>query len=125
MLKIKNRGNWDRTDNFFKKSIKITKFKNIPLFAETCIERLKEATPKDSGITAESWGYEIIQTKNKSLLNIYNTNIQNGVKIVLLLEFGHATASGSWVEGKQFVGKATQDAYNQILNDAWKELKRL
>jgi len=125
MLKIKSKGNWDRTDNFFKKSIKITKFKKISQFADACIERLIEVTPKDSGITAESWGYEITETKNKNVLNIYNTNIQNGTKIVLLLEFGHATASGSWVEGKHFVGQATQDAYNQILNDAWKELKRL
>ena len=66
MLKTKNKGNWDRTSKFFNKSIKITKIKDIKNFAEKCIERLREETPKDSGLTAESWNYEIHKTKNKN-----------------------------------------------------------
>jgi hypothetical protein len=125
MLKVKSKGNWDRTDKFFKKSIKVTKIENITLLAEQCIERLKEATPKDSGLTANSWSYEIDTTKNKRSLYITNSNIQNGVKVALLLEFGHATTSGSWVEGKNFIGPITQEVYNGILSDTWKELRKL
>lgn len=125
MLRIKNKGNWDRTDDFFRKSVKITKIENITLLAETCIERLKEVTPKDSGLTADSWGYIIDKTKNKKTLYITNSNIQNGIKIALLLEFGHATTGGTWVEGKNFIGPITLEAYNKILSDTWKELKKL
>jgi len=125
MLKVKSKGNWDRTDKFFKKSIKVTKIENITLLAEQCIERLKEATPKDSGLTANLWSYEIDTTKNKRSLYITNSNIQNGVKVALLLEFGHATTSGSWVEGKNFIGPITQEVYNGILSDTWKELRKL
>jgi len=125
MLKLRNKGNWDRTDKFFRKSVKITKIENITLLAERCIERLKEATPKDSGITADSWSYEIDRTKNKGSLYITNSNIQNGVKVVLLIEFGHATSSGSWVEGKNFIAPIAEEAYNSILSDTWKEMKRL
>jgi len=125
MFKIMNKGNWDRTEKFFKKSVRITKIENITLLAERCIERLIEATPKDSGLTAESWSYEIDRTKNKGSLYIVNSNIQNGVKIALLIEFGHATASGTWVEGKNFIGPVTQEAYNSVLAETWKELKRL
>ena len=125
MLKVKSKGNWDRTDKFFKKSIKITKIENITLLAERCIERLIEATPKDSGLTATSWSYEIVKTKNKQSLYITNSNIQNGVKVALLIEFGHATIGGTWVEGKNFIGPITQEAYNSVLADTWKELKRL
>lgn len=125
MLKIRNKGSWDRTDKFFKKSVKITKIENITALAERCIERLKEETPKDSGLTAESWSYQIDKTKNKNTLYITNSNIQNGIKVVLLIEFGHATTGGTWVEGKNFVGPVTQEIYNSILSDTWKEMKRL
>jgi len=125
MLKVKSKGNWDRTDKFFKKSEKITKIENITLLAERCIERLIAETPKDSGLTAQSWSYEITRTKNKGTLYLYNSNIQNGVKVALLIEFGHATSGGSWVEGKNFIGPITQEAYNSVLADTWKELKRL
>lgn len=125
MIKIKSKGNWDRTDNFFKKSIKITKIEDITRLAETCIERLKEATPKDSGLTSESWGYEIIKTKNRNSLYITNSNIQNGIKIALILEVGHATVDGKWIEGKNFIGPVTTEAYNKILSETWKELKKL
>ena len=125
MLKIRTKGNWDRTDKFFKKSVRITKIDNITTLAERCIERLKEATPKDSGLTAASWDYEIIKDRGKKTLYITNSNIQNGVKIALLLEFGHATTGGTWVEGQNFIGPITQKEYNKILSETWKELKRL
>lgn len=125
MLKTKNKGNWDRTSKFFNKSIKITKIKDIKNFAEKCIERLREETPKDSGLTAESWNYEIHKTKNKNSLYITNSNIQNGIKIALLIEFGHATISGNWIEGRNFIGPITLNVYNEIVNDTWKELKKL
>lgn len=125
MLKIKTKGNWDRTDKFFKKSVKITKIEDITTLAERCIERLKEATPKDSGLTAESWSYEIVKDRGKKTLYITNSNVQNGIKIALLLEFGHATTGGTWVEGQNFIGPITQEEYNKILSETWKELNRL
>lgn len=125
MLKIRTKGDWDRTDKFFKKSVRITKIENITTLAERCIERLKEATPKDSGLTAQSWSYEIVKDRGKKTLYITNSNIQNGVKIALILEFGHATTGGTWVEGQNFIGPITQKEYNKILSETWKELKRL
>jgi len=125
MFKLKSKGNWDRTNKFFKKSVRITKIENITLLAERCIERLKEATPVDSGISKDSWSYEIIKNRNIRSLYITNSNIQNGIKIVLLIEFGHATSSGTWIEGKNFIGPITRDAYNDVLSNMWKEMKRL
>ena len=125
MLKIRTKGNWDRTDKFFKKSVKITKVEDITTLAERCIERLKEATPKDSGLTAQSWSYEIVKDRGKKTLYINNSNIQNGIKIALILEFGHATTGGTWIEGQNFIGPITQKEYNKILSETWKELRRL
>lgn len=125
MLKIKSKGNWDRTDNFFKKSIRAIKIENITFVADKCIERLKAETPKDSGLTADSWGYEIEVTKNRSTIHIYNRNVIDDTKVVFLLEFGHATPSGSWVEGQNFIKPIMRKVYNDILNETRKELNRL
>ncbi|MFU8785834.1 MAG: hypothetical protein ACNA7U_01195 [Candidatus Izemoplasmataceae bacterium] len=125
MIKIRHKGDWARTDNFFKKSVNITKTRDIAALAEKCIEELKAATPKDSGITANSWDYQIVKTKNRSILYITNSNVQNGTNIVMLLEFGHVTATGGWVEGKNFIGPITRDEYNKVLSNTWKELRKL
>jgi len=125
MIKVKSKGNWDRTTKFFKKSVRITKIEKITQLAEQCIERLIEATPKDSGVTAASWSYEIERLNKEVKLYINNSNIQNGINIALLLEFGHATTGGSWVEGQDLIGPITQQEYNKILSDTWKELNRL
>lgn len=125
MIKITNKGNWERTEKFFKKSIKLTKIEGITSIMEDCIERLKEATPKNSGITSESWSYEITKTKNKKSIYINNSNIQNGINIAFLLEVGHMTVNGHWVEGKEYIEPITLDIYNKILNNVWKEMKRL
>jgi len=125
MIKIKSKGNWDRTEQFFKKSNRITKIEKITALAEKCIDRLIEATPKDSGVTAESWSYEIERLNNKVKLYINNSNIQNGINIALLLEFGHSTKGGTWVEGQEFIGCITQEEYNKILSETWKELEKL
>lgn len=125
MIKIKSKGNWDRTSKFFKKSTRITKVENITVLAERCIDRLIDATPKDSGLTASSWSYEIERLNNNVKVYINNSNIQNGINVALLLEFGHATNGGSWVEGQDFIGLITQEEYNKILSDTWKEMERL
>lgn len=125
MITVKQRGDLKKLDKFFKKSIKISEVNNLSVIAERCIARLKEVTPKDSGLTAESWGYNILQRKNFKVLQIYNTNIQNGAKIALLIEYGHASRNGSWVQGKHFITPTMQEEYNKILNTTWKEMKKL
>lgn len=122
---ISSKGDFAKTDKFFKKSIKISNFENIIPIAENCIRQLKEATPKDSGLTAESWRYKIIKRKGYQGLLFENTNIQNGINVALLLEYGHVSRGGTWVEGNHFVTPTTKKAYDEILNKTWKEMTRL
>ncbi len=92
--------------------------------AEQCLAELREATPKDSGLTAESWGYKITSTKKLTSVEFYNNNIQNGINIALLVEYGHITATGGWVEGREYIDPVIQRNYLKIVNDHWKELNR-
>lgn len=125
MITIKHKGDFRKTKKYFSKSLKITKIKNAEIIAKNCVEKLKEATPKDSGITAESWTYTIIRRKESVAIEFINTNIQNGVNVALLLEYGHGTSNGGWVEGKEFIEPTIRKAYLEILNKTWEELKDL
>lgn len=127
MITIKQKGDFKKLDRYFKRSVKTSSYENINLvnFAERCIERLREATPKNTGLTANSWRYEIIKRKNSRVLRIHNTNIQNGINIALLKDFGHATRSGTWIEGQNYIEPEVRKTYLDILNNTWKEMKRL
>lgn len=125
MVTIKHKGNFKKLDKYFNKSLKIKKNVNLNTIAENCISNLKNATPKDSGLTADSWSYKIIKTKNSSVIEFSNSNIQNGTNVVMLIEYGHVSNSGSWVEGQHFVDPIIREAYNKILNETWKEIKEL
>lgn len=122
---IKQKGNFKKVDKYFTNSLKFSKVKNINRIAEQCIEQLKIATPKDSGITAESWKYTIVKNRNSFTLNIFNTNNQNGVNIVWLLEYGHLTRDGKWLSGQHFVEPILKETYNDILKNTWKEIEKL
>lgn len=126
MVKFKHKGDFSKTEAFFTKSLNFTKMKKLDEAAKRCVERLKEATPVDSGLTAASWTYEIVKTdRNTISIVVNNTNIQNGVNIALLLEYGHGTPGGTWVEGKDYINPIIREEYNKIMNETWKEIEKL
>ena len=86
---------------------------------------LASATPVDSGLTASSWSYEITNKNGTATISFRNSNIQNGVPIAIILQYGHATGTGGWVEGRDYINPAIQPIFDQIANDAWKEVERL
>lgn len=124
-FKDKGKGDFQKTMTFFTKSLNFTKIKDVRSVADRCVERLKEATPVDSGLTADSWSYEISRENGHVSIMINNKNIQNGYNVALLIEYGHGTANGTWVEGKNFIDPIIREEYNKIMNDTWKEIERL
>jgi len=125
MITLKQKGDFSKLDKYFKKSVKISKTENVTLFADKCLEKLKEATPKESGLTSESWKYVIVRRKNSTSVQFYNTNNQNGANVALLLEYGHATRSGTWIQGQNYIDPVVKETYLNILNKTWKEMTDL
>lgn len=125
MIKINSKGNFDKTKEYMTKSVKITKMINAEDIASDCVKKLKRVTPKDTGLTSESWSYKIKKDRYKTVITISNENIQNGLNIVLLLEYGHGAANGSWVSGAHFVQPSVQKEYNKVLKEIEEELKKL
>ena len=86
---------------------------------------LASATPRDTGKTANSWNYEIKQDKDSVSISFYNTNIQNGVPIAIILQYGHGTRNGGWVQGQDYINPAIQPIFDEIVKSAWKEVTSL
>lgn len=94
-------------------------------YGEKGVAALSSATPVDSGKTANSWYYDV-EIKNGSVsINFYNSNIQNGVPIAVILQYGHGTGTGGWVQGQDYINPAIQPIFDEIANEAWKEVTKL
>lgn len=125
-IKVKIKGTYDKTYKYFHTALTITSIQKLKSIAEKALEKLKDATPKDSNLTANSWGYEIIQNGNKGIsLYFTNSNVKNGVNIAIILDAGHATVDGRWIEGKKYLDKVTKEIYDDIMQETWEELKNL
>lgn len=125
MIRFKQKGDFSSTSRYFRKLENATKNVDLDEFGIRGVEALSKNTPIDSGRTAESWYYEITKKDGIYSITFYNRNIQNGVPIAIILQYGHATRNGGWVEGREYINEAIQPIFDKIANDAWKEVKRL
>lgn len=98
---------------------------NLDKYGREGVAALASATPVDTGLTAHSWKYEIQQKKDSVTISFSNTNIQNGVPIAIILQYGHATRNGGWVQGRDYINPAIQPIFDKIANEAWKEVTKL
>lgn len=91
---------------------------------ENGVKKLKEMTPKDTGLTSESWSYEIVKTKNGFSVEFHNSNIQNGCAVAILIDSGHASRNGSWVEGKHFISPIMEELIGKTADQIFDEIKK-
>lgn len=122
-ITMKNKGNFSKTTEYLKGVSKID-IKNIEQYGVRGVEALKKFTPKNTGKTANSWDYVIIKEKTKITLSFVNSNIQNGIPIAIILQYGHGTGNGGYVEGIDYINPAIQPLFNELAEQAWKEVNR-
>lgn len=117
------KGNFRKTDNWLKKLLKIDYVTLLKKYAEEGVEALRNATPVDTGLTAASWSYEIIQNKRGEIIISWNnSNVQKYVNVALILQYGHGTRNGGWVEGIDYINPALQPIFDKMAKAAWKEV---
>ena len=88
------------------------------------VDALRAATPKDSGKTADSWYYEITQDRNKTTIEWCNSNMNKGVSIALILQYGHGTGTGGYVQGTDYINPAMKAIFDDLANECWKEVTK-
>ena len=125
MIKISHKGDFSKTVNYLKRLKESTRLDILNKYGQRGVNALASATPVDSGLTASSWYYEIEQKAGSSAIVFNNSNIQNGVPIAIILQYGHGTGTGGWVQGRDYINPAVQPLFDQIANDVWREVTKL
>lgn len=125
MISFRQKGNFDKTIRFLKHVKNVANTIDLDKYGREGVSALASATPIDSGQTANSWYYKIIRNKNSFTISFHNSNIQNGVPIAIILQYGHATRNGGWVKGRDYINPAIQPIFDEIAEKAWKEVTKL
>jgi hypothetical protein len=86
------------------------------------VEALRSATPVDSGLTAMSWAYEVVEENGSISLYWTNTHVISGVNVAIILQYGHGTGTGGWVAGRDYINPAINSIFDEIANDVWKKV---
>lgn len=124
MISFKHKGDFSKTRKFLQTSREASNVKNLDKYGREGVAALKAATPRDTGLTSQSWSYEIIRKPGTTILRFNNSNIQNGVPIAVILQYGHGTRNGGWVEGVDYINPALQPIFDKIAKEAWEEVIR-
>lgn len=125
MISFRHRGDFSKTIRYLGNVKKAVRLSDLDRFGREGVAALASATPIDSGLTASSWYYEIKHKNGVVTISFCNSNIQNGVPIAIILQYGHGTGTGGWVEGRDYINPAIQPIFDKIANDAWREVTRL
>lgn len=126
MIRVKHKGDFVKTTRYLQRVKGVAaNLGDLDKYGKAGVAALSSATPIDSGLTANSWYYKIERTKGGASISFYNSNIQNGVPIAIILQYGHGTRNGGWVQGRDYINPAIQPVFDEITEKAWKEVTKV
>lgn len=124
MISFRSTGNFTKTELFFERAKEVFHMGILDKYGKMGVEILKKNTPINSGKTAESWEYSIEKDSNGYSLVWHNTNINDGVPIAILIQYGHATGTGGYVKGTDYINPSMKPIFDDMANEIWKEVSR-
>ena len=122
MIRFKHRGNFNKTERFLNRMKKKEYLKVLNRYGSIGVAALAGATPTKTGQTASSWTYEVELGSGESKITFLNNNVNKGVNIAIILQYGHGTGTGGYVAGRDYINPAIQPVFDRIANEAWKEV---
>ena len=125
MVSFRHKGDFSTTMKFLGQLKKGIRLADLEKYGQKGVAALASATPVKSGLTANSWYYKITEKNGTISISFHNSNIQNGVPIAIILQYGHGTRNGGWVEGRDYINPAIQPIFDEITNNAWREVTKL
>lgn len=126
MISFNHKGDFKKADAFFEKLREVAHVGNLDKYGKMGVEALRAATPKDSGKTAESWSYEIVRENGRTSIQWSNSNVEKGYcNIAVILQYGHVTGTGGYVQGVDYINPAIRPIFEEIAENAWKEVKHV
>ena len=125
MISFRHKGDFSKTFRYLGNVKDAVDLKDLDKYGREGVAALASATPINSGKTANSWYYDITRDNGSVTITFNNSNIQNGVPIAIILQYGHGTRNGGWVQGRDYINPAIQPIFDKITNDAWREVTKL
>ena len=122
VVTITHRGNFNRTEKFLNVLSGRSYLNMLDKYGQMGVDALAASTPVDSGETAKSWTYEISRNSNTTTISWLNTNENQGVNIAVILQYGHGTGTGGYVQGRDYINPAMRPVFDKIAEEAWREV---
>lgn len=122
MIQIRQKGDFKKLTSFLEKAKEGLDIGVLYKYGRKGVVALSSATPVDTGLTASSWFYKIENKNGVAKIEFHNSNIQNGVPIAVILQYGHGTRNGGYVVGRDYINPALQPVFDELAKNAWKEV---
>lgn len=123
MIKVESKGDWKKTEDFFRKLLRGDIFSNLDSYGHLGVAALAHYTPEDTGLAAHSWDYRVVKDRRGPRIEWFNTDVEGGVIVVILIQFGHGTGTGGYVQGRDFINPAMTPVFDFIAADVWKKVR--
>ena len=124
MITFRQKGDFSKLNKYLERTKEAVKLGELDKYGREGVAALASATPTDSGLTARSWYYEIKRQNGSVSIVFKNSNINEGVPIAIILQYGHGTGTGGWVQGIDYINPAIQPIFDKIAENAWKEVTK-
>lgn len=125
MIGFRQKGDFSKTTKYFERIKQASRLKILEKYGQMGVDALMSATPVDTGLTAKSWYYKIVTTNTSATIYYCNSNVNKGVPIAIILQTGHGTRNGGWVQGRDYINPAIQPVFDELVNKAWGEVTKL
>lgn len=125
MISFRHKGDYSKVTRYFERLKEVAKLGILDKYGKAGVDALSSATPVDSGLTASSWGYEVEHSAGSAKIVFTNSNINKGVPIAIILQYGHGTGTGGWVEGRDYINPAIQPIFDELADEAWREVTKV
>lgn len=125
MITFRHKGDFSKTSRYLERAKRVARLKVLDKYGQEGVAALASATPVESGQTASSWYYEIEQSAGSTTIRFNNSNINKGVPIAIILQYGHGTGTGGWVQGRDYINPAIQPVFDRIVQEVWREVTKL
>lgn len=124
MITVRQKGDFKNLTSFLERSREVFNLGILDKYGRQGVAALQASTPKDTGKTAESWYYKINRNNGTVSLSFHNSNENKGIPIAIILQYGHVTGNGGYVEGIDYINPALKPVFQKLADEAWKEAKK-
>lgn len=125
MITFRQKGDFSKVTHYFEKLKETAKLGVLYKYGREGVAALASATPTETGLTASSWSYTIERQNGSVAIVFENSNINKGVPIAIILQYGHGTGTGGWVQGRDYINPAIQPIFDKMADEAWKEVTKI